>query len=217
VQDLCEVVAMPAHSAVSGDKLLLPVAMCGFDYVGNVTVADEQMAQMKSYARVMPVVAMPHMGVEYRAVAEEAKVATYHRLIDSGADLVVGAHPHVVQNTEVYQGKLIAYSVGNFLFDQQILGEDTTRTLGVGVDLSIDDQKAVAVYQQVGPSCKAYKDDCLVQLEKQLSARPVIQAKYDFQYFDESSGTPVRASEAVASAIKEQAGIAQLEGLKATW
>ncbi len=38
------------------------------------------------------------------------------RLIDSGADLILGHHPHVVQGIEVYQGKYIVYSLGNFIF-----------------------------------------------------------------------------------------------------
>jgi poly-gamma-glutamate synthesis protein (capsule biosynthesis protein) len=39
------------------------------------------------------------------------------RLIDAGADVVVGAHPHVTQGFEIYKGKLIVYSLGNFVFD----------------------------------------------------------------------------------------------------
>ncbi|MBI3114942.1 MAG: CapA family protein [Candidatus Kerfeldbacteria bacterium] len=41
-----------------------------------------------------------------------------HAAIDAGADLVVGHHPHVTQTTEEYQGGFIAYSLGNFIFDQ---------------------------------------------------------------------------------------------------
>jgi len=37
--------------------------------------------------------------------------------IDAGADLVVGAHPHVIEPYEFYKGKLIVYSLGNFVFD----------------------------------------------------------------------------------------------------
>jgi len=40
-----------------------------------------------------------------------------HWMIDSGADAVVGGHPHVTQNIEVYQGKPIFYSLGNFIFN----------------------------------------------------------------------------------------------------
>ena len=38
-------------------------------------------------------------------------------MIDSGADAVVGGHPHVTQNIEIYKGKPIFYSLGNFVFD----------------------------------------------------------------------------------------------------
>lgn len=39
-----------------------------------------------------------------------------HRLIDAGADMVAGHHPHALQKTEIYKGKKIYYSLGNFLF-----------------------------------------------------------------------------------------------------
>ena len=42
--------------------------------------------------------------------------AAAHRIIDWGADLVVGNHPHVLQGMEVYNGKMICYSLGNFCF-----------------------------------------------------------------------------------------------------
>ena len=38
-------------------------------------------------------------------------------MIESGADAVVGGHPHVTQNIEIYKGKPIFYSLGNFVFD----------------------------------------------------------------------------------------------------
>ena len=47
--------------------------------------------------------------------AENIKIA--RKLIDNGADIIVGHHPHVVQPVEKYKGKLIFYSLGNFLFD----------------------------------------------------------------------------------------------------
>ena len=40
-----------------------------------------------------------------------------HKVIDAGADLILGQHPHVVQGLEIYKNKLIAYSLGNFVFD----------------------------------------------------------------------------------------------------
>lgn len=59
---------------------------------------------------------MFHGGIE-REYESNAVTETFaHRAIDYGADIVVGAHPHVVQGIEVYQGKVICYSLGNFSF-----------------------------------------------------------------------------------------------------
>ena len=46
------------------------------------------------------------------------------RMIDAGASLVVGGHPHVIQDAELYRGKLIVYSLGNFVFDGFDLPEE---------------------------------------------------------------------------------------------
>jgi len=40
-------------------------------------------------------------------------------MIDAGADMIVGSHPHVAQPLETYHGRWIAYSLGNFIFDQE--------------------------------------------------------------------------------------------------
>ncbi len=63
------------------------------------------------------VVVMPHWGVEYSLKQSPRQVEWGRFFIDSGADAVVGGHPHVVQPTETYNGKPIVYSMGNFIFD----------------------------------------------------------------------------------------------------
>ncbi len=62
------------------------------------------------------VVACCHWGVERQYYPTEYQVNMAHRLIDCGADLVIGNHPHVLQGVEVYNGKVICYSLGNFCF-----------------------------------------------------------------------------------------------------
>ncbi len=64
------------------------------------------------------IIVVPHWGDEYEMVANAAQSAAAHEFVDAGADLVIGAHPHVVQNVEEYKGKAIFYSLGNFMFDQ---------------------------------------------------------------------------------------------------
>jgi len=59
-----------------------------------------------------------HAGEEYKSQPNQAQITLAHQLIDAGADLVIGHHPHVVQTHEVYKGKHIYYSLGNFIFDQ---------------------------------------------------------------------------------------------------
>lgn len=60
-----------------------------------------------------------HWGSEYQQRATGwLQVDPAHRFVDAGADLVIGHHPHVVQNFEIYNGVPIFYSLGNFIFDQ---------------------------------------------------------------------------------------------------
>lgn len=75
----------------------------------------EQIRSEKSVGNV--VVVYTHWGEEYIAPIPRVKQLA-HSLIDVGADMVVGSHPHVVQEHELYNGKHIYYSLGNFVFDQ---------------------------------------------------------------------------------------------------
>ena len=59
-----------------------------------------------------------HWGEEYKYQPMSDNVAWAHLLIDAGADLVVGSHPHILQPVEFYKGRLILYSLGNFVYDQ---------------------------------------------------------------------------------------------------
>jgi poly-gamma-glutamate synthesis protein (capsule biosynthesis protein) len=68
-------------------------------------------------ARVDVVMALPHWGAQYthRTVRDQRRVA--RALVRAGADVVVGGHPHWVQGVEAVRGGLVAYSLGNFVFD----------------------------------------------------------------------------------------------------
>lgn len=61
-----------------------------------------------------------HWGIERNTMPEDYQTELAHAYIDAGADLVIGAHPHVLQGIEEYQGKMIFYSLGNFIFNQSI-------------------------------------------------------------------------------------------------
>ncbi|MDP2642218.1 MAG: CapA family protein [Candidatus Peregrinibacteria bacterium] len=78
-----------------------------------------------------------HWGIEYSHKPNKTQVNYGHAFIDAGADFVIGHHPHVVQSFEEYNGKIIFYSLGNFVFDQY-WSNDTQEELAIGIDLSHD-------------------------------------------------------------------------------
>jgi poly-gamma-glutamate synthesis protein (capsule biosynthesis protein) len=64
------------------------------------------------------VIVVPHWGAEYQLSIQPKLQQQAKQLIDAGADMVLGGHPHVVEPFEIYKSKFIAYSLGNFVFDQ---------------------------------------------------------------------------------------------------
>lgn len=61
-------------------------------------------------------ISLVHWGSELHEEARDIDVVAARRMIDSGVDVIVGHHPHVVQGIEIYEGKPIFYSLGNFIF-----------------------------------------------------------------------------------------------------
>jgi len=79
-----------------------------------------------------------HWGEEYKSINSPSQQKLAHKIIEAGADLMIGHHPHVVQNIEKYQGKLIFYSLGNFIFDQYF-SKETQQGLAVGLEMYPDE------------------------------------------------------------------------------
>lgn len=83
------------------------------------------------------VIVMPHWGNEYEPHSGLVIEGHAHRLVDAGADLIIGSHPHVIQQKEEYKGKTIYYSLGNFVFDQYF-EEAVRKGMLVGVEFQPD-------------------------------------------------------------------------------
>jgi hypothetical protein len=81
------------------------------------------------------IIVFSHWGAEYILTPSDAIKNLAHSFVDAGADLVVGSHPHVIEPMEIYNGKRIYYSLGNFIFDQYF--SEYVRN-GLGVILKID-------------------------------------------------------------------------------
>jgi poly-gamma-glutamate synthesis protein (capsule biosynthesis protein) len=79
-----------------------------------------------------------HWGEEYvpKATARQERLA--HAFVDAGADMIIGAHPHIVEPIEIYKNKAIFYSLGNFMFDQYF---SYATTHGVAVHVEWGDER----------------------------------------------------------------------------
>ena len=96
-------------------------AAAGVDRPGVAWLDPAQALADIRFARPLAdlVIVCPHWGVEYALKPTRDQVELAHQMIDAGADMIVGSHPHVVQPLEKYHDHWIAYSLGNFVFDQQ--------------------------------------------------------------------------------------------------
>jgi hypothetical protein len=82
----------------------------------NFDVIKSQIAELKD--KVDWVFVSIHTGVEYKQKPTQRMIDVSHELINAGADAILGSHPHVIQPIEIYNGKPIFYSFGNFAFWQ---------------------------------------------------------------------------------------------------
>jgi len=80
---------------------------------------DEDLLEAIAIARANAdwVIVYLHWGVEYATMRQQRQVDLAHLLIDSGVDILIGAHPHVLQGIEFYGNAPIVYSLGNFWFN----------------------------------------------------------------------------------------------------
>ncbi len=121
-----------AHAPLLLRKQGLTIALLGYDgfhprsfeatseRAGVAWVEEEQMVLDIAKARAAGAdVVLPflHWGWENELAPSAGQRELARAMIDAGADAVIGAHPHVTQGAEMYRGKPIVYSLGNFVFD----------------------------------------------------------------------------------------------------
>lgn len=85
----------------------------------DISELSRAVSDFKEKHKEFYVLVVLHWGFEFRTEPTFQQKLDARRLIKSGADVVVGHHPHVVQPSEIVDNKLVAYSLGNFVFDQR--------------------------------------------------------------------------------------------------
>lgn len=186
--ELCTVIAVGTDN-----NQTLPLALCGYHGVFKIP-SESSLTVIKKYAAFMPVIAMPHMGVEYKTSSDPIREKTFRAMIDNGADAVIAAHPHWVQNSESYNGKPIFYSVGNFIFDQQANNE-VTQSAPVAVTLNVGaaGMPLAQTWTQILKHCTA-DQTCLQNAEKRNVPKLPVTITYDVIPGDSSNRLTKKAS-----------------------
>lgn len=95
----------------------ISIALVGYNEFGDPSF-DRVTRQIEALESTDVIIVFPHWGREYQQEPTESQRERAYAFVDAGADLIVGAHSHVVGEREVYKGVPIYYSLGNFIFDQ---------------------------------------------------------------------------------------------------
>lgn len=97
----------------------LTVGIVSADLLSEAAVYEDYMREGIARCKeqnVDLIVACCHWGIQGHYYLDDYDMGIAHKIVDWGADVVIGNHPHVLQGVEVYNGKVICYSLGNFCF-----------------------------------------------------------------------------------------------------
>lgn len=201
-KDICEIVSLPARTIDENNKELkiqFPIALCGYHNVFKLPT-QSQIEVINQYAKYFPTIVMPHQGKEYTYQADGLQTDFAREYIDQGADAVVGTHVHSVQNTEVYKNKLIVYSLGNFIFDQQA-SPQVRRGFALNLDFNYQFDANLQKFIDLGVECQKFQDNCLKKAIAGNLKKPTFTINYDAIPLDNSNKLAKKATPEVASEI----------------
>ena len=143
------------------------------------------------------------MGKEYQSSADQLRTNLFHKMIDYGADMVLADHPHWIQNSEAYEGKLIVYSMGNFMFDQS--AKETTRSAAIDITANFGSDIDYEAWNKLGESCLADRANCF----ENIKAAKLPKISVNWSNFDFHGTTSAGDSQTRLASDAEQAEIRQ--------
>lgn len=128
-----------------------------------------------------------HWGDEYIDYPNQYQITLAHEIIDAGATMIIGHHPHILQGIEYYKKGVIAYSLGNFVFDKpQELQKSTVILQAIFSKKYIDKVSLIPVYinSEFQPEIaqgkkKEFIEELLINLNKKVTSTNFDQRKYD--------------------------------------
>lgn len=132
------------------EKKGIKFGFLAFDFTLRQPTAKDYQTIESSKKQVDFLFVSVHWGVEYQDMPTDFQRVWADKIISSGADVIVGHHPHWVQTIERRQSKVIYYSLGNFIFDQD-WSEETKKGLVVRLTFGqegIIEEELLPTYQE---------------------------------------------------------------------
>lgn len=129
------------------------ICQASIDEISN-RIIDFKQNNSSSY-----VVVMLHWGAEYHLTSDLIQRKEARKLIDSGANAIIGHHPHVIQEEEIYKECPIFYSLGNFIFDQTKPHTDEALVVNlIFNNKKMDVEKRIARIERCKPTFQKHPD-----------------------------------------------------------
>lgn len=220
--DICEILSFKARvefvevevpDLVKNKEYHIPVALCGYHNTFALPT-DSQIAQITRVSEYFPTLVYAIQGSEYNTSADGLQRQYFRKMIDAGADAVIGKGAHVVQDSEAYKGKLIVYSMGNFIYDQQF-SPDVRQGVAINAKLSFNYNENLEKWQTIAKTCQEFKDICLDEAKKQNLTKPEFKISYDFLPTDNSGKLAKKGDDSLRQKMSQRLGWEKsMSGLK---
>jgi len=118
----------------------IKISLIAINLTFGINSIEELIKQEKQIGQF--VIILPHWGNEYDKTHSANQEKLAREWLATGADLIIGSHPHVIQDAQIIDGKLVLYSLGNFVFDQYF-SKETKQGLIVTGEINKDTLKIV--------------------------------------------------------------------------
>lgn len=186
----------------------MPIAVCGYHNTFSLA-NEEQLNVITKYSKYFPTFVVGIQGTEYNTIPDNLQRDTFRKMIDKGGDVLVGASAHVVQAAESYKGKLIFYSMGNFIFDQQS-SEFVRSGAALNTDLTFTFDENLENYTFLAEECTSYPDNCLKKAAELNLMKPKFKIYYDLIPTDNSEKLAKKADHKIREIVLKRANWEQV-------
>ncbi len=178
----CGIIVLPVRVVLDNateDRYKIPFGFCSAHGVYGIP-GEDYLQNMKDFSQYVPTVAMPHMGAEYKTSHDTMRQKLYRKMIDYGVEAVIADHPHWLQDSEAYNGKLIVYSMGNFMFDQTFNAE-VVRSAAIEAQIKIDINDAeLDKWNELGEGCLEDSTTCYEKIKAAGLKKLSLSWTYDY-------------------------------------